>query len=683
MTKKTVNLLKYSVPVMLMTCLLIGSARAQSINYNSLETIFGGPVTTGATGTAQREADAPANMTIITADEIRQSGSRNIPEILSRVPGLDILQTGATVYDVGVRGYQTPFQPRLLVLVDGRQVFIDDYARTLWDNIPVNVDDIRQIEVVKGAASALYGSNAAGGVINIITYSPIYDNDNVVNVGFGTLNALNGDATVTHKGDWGGSKFSIGGLNEREFGSARYSLDANPKNAEHSYITNNTVLQINPHLQGFTEATFSHSVGYTADPTDNSIMGTQDTTTYSLRGGADWQTKYGLVNFNNYLNHTFSDLSEPTDGGAPYGFTTNTFVSQLQHQVRVNAYHTLRFGLEYRYKNFKMDGASLAPEAPAIAENNYAMSGVWVWKVGPRVTLSNAFRLDHLNMRETGQLVNGSPITIDQYSHIINTWSANSDAVYKATDLDSFRIGYGRGVQMPSLINSGYGLYQNFGTPSSVTLSDWQGNPKLKPTAVIDYSADYTRKLPEVKSELKFGIFYDINQDIVSPLQQTGTAVISGNTVIFGQSLNVGSSRAYGGEVQLKGHADNGVRWDASYSLSRVIDGSDVLQWVDYQGSAPIHQFRLGLGYTTGQWELDGLGQYLTQTNMLRSPDGGNTLETIKTRAYTTLSGRVGYKLTDAATVAVSGTNLGQHYTATSPYPKVERRLMVSLTDHF
>jgi outer membrane receptor protein involved in Fe transport len=183
-------------------------------------------------------------MTIITADEIRQSGSRNIPEILSRVPGLDILQTGATVYDVGVRGYQTPFQPRLLVLVDGRQVFIDDYARTLWDNIPVNVDDIRQIEVVKGAASALYGSNAAGGVINIITYSPIYDNDNVVNGGFGTLNALNGDATVTHKGDWGGSKFSIGGLNEREFGSARYSLDANPKNAEHSYITNNTVLTL-------------------------------------------------------------------------------------------------------------------------------------------------------------------------------------------------------------------------------------------------------------------------------------------------------------------------------------------------------------------------------------------------------------------------------------------------------
>src|ERR1700679_2327427 len=99
-------------------------AGAQVMDYGSLQDLFGEPVTTSATGTPLRASEAPINMTIITADEIRQSGTRSVTQILARVPGLDILQTGVNVYDVGVRGYQQPFQPRLLVLVDGRQVFI-------------------------------------------------------------------------------------------------------------------------------------------------------------------------------------------------------------------------------------------------------------------------------------------------------------------------------------------------------------------------------------------------------------------------------------------------------------------------------------------------------------------------------------------------------------------------------
>ncbi len=175
-------------------------AVAQMVDYGALQSLFGESVTTSATGTPQLASDVPTNMTIITADEIRQSGSRNIPEILSRVPGMDILQGSSTSFDVGTRGYQQASQPRLLVLIDGRQVFIDDYSRTIWDNLPVNVDDIRQIEVVKGASSALFGSNAASGVVNIITYSPLYDDNNVASVNAGTQNTIEGDTTVTSKG---------------------------------------------------------------------------------------------------------------------------------------------------------------------------------------------------------------------------------------------------------------------------------------------------------------------------------------------------------------------------------------------------------------------------------------------------------------------------------------------------
>lgn len=653
---------------------------AQSVDFGSLESLFGEPITTSATGTPQKASESPSDMTIITADEIRQSGSREIPEILSRVPGLDILQSGLNVFDVGVRGYQQAFQPRLLVLVDGRQVFLDDYSRTAWENIPVNVDDIRQIEVVKGASSALFGSNAAGGVINIVTYSPIYDDNNVVTVAAGTQHTLTGDATTTVKGNWGGSKFTVGGLNADEFSTNRYPLDQPAAAPQHQYVTNSSVFQLNPELQAFTESTFSNSIGNTADPTDDGVMGRQDITTYSIRGGINWQTPYGLITNNNYLNHSFISLAEPTDGGAPYTFTTDLIDSQLQDQFRLGMDHTLRFGLEFKHKTFAMSGAQIIEaEAPALSEDNYAIDGTWLWKINNQWSLTNAARLDHVDMGETGTLMANSFNTYSDYNSSLNAWSANSDVVFKATDLDSFRLGYGRGVQLPSLINSGYGLFQYFASVPS----DWEGNPKLKPTSVQDYGLDYTRKLPELLSFIKFGTFYELNQDVVSPLQAIGTITVNGTPYTFGESINVGNSSAYGGEIQFKGNTPSGFRWDTSYSFARVTDSESVLENVNYQASAPQHTFRLLLGYTKNKWEFDGSGEYVTSTNMLRSQNGGSTQSPMDTKPYLTTSARIGYKITDSLIAALTGSNLNRGDITTSPYPAVQRQAFLSLTSRF
>lgn len=656
---------------------IVPSAHAEQIDYGSLQEVFGESITTSATGTPQRESDVPSNMTIINADEIRQSGSRNIPEILSRVAGLDILQTGETGFDVGVRGFQQPFQPRLLVLVDGRQVFLDDYSRTLWDNIPVNIDDIRQIEVVKGASSALYGSNAAGGVINIITYSPIYDNNNVASLTVGTQNTVEGDGTATIKGAWGGTKFSIGGMNADEFGTARYadSDQMPPLNPAKRYFTNSSVFNISPDVKANTEFTYAQSVANTGDPTDGAVVGSQRTKTYSLRGGLSWQTPYGMITSNNYFNHSFVDLYEPNDGGAPYGFTTNLVVSQLDDQFKLGADHTFRLGLEYRYKNFKDDGAQLVSLSPAIDEHNYAASAMWSWQATDKLAWTNAVRIDSQQMAETGTLWANALVAKDEYSHTNTVWSANSDLVYKATDVDTFHVGYGRGVQLPSLIQSGNVIVQNFG---SVT-GDYEGNPDLKPTIVQEYSLDYTRKIPEVYSKLKLSTYYELDQDIASPYVTLDNPVINGVTYQFGETVNVGNSTGYGGEVEFKGDK-NGYRWDGSYSFTRVTDSADVLTNVNYQGSAPQHHFRLILGYTTGPWEFDGKGQYLSSTNMQRSSDGGQTFPATQTDGYMTFSGRVGYKIDDNFTAALSGTSLNRHYLGASPYPALERQMFLTLT---
>ena len=151
------------------------AAHAQSIDYGSLESLFGEPVTTSATGSPQRSTDVPVDMTIISAEDIKRSGAHDLPTLLGRVSGVDVLNWASQSSDVGVRGYDQAMSPRLLVLVNGRQVYLDHYGYTAWSTIPVQLSEIRQIEVVKGPNAALFGFNAVSGVVNIITYNPKYD----------------------------------------------------------------------------------------------------------------------------------------------------------------------------------------------------------------------------------------------------------------------------------------------------------------------------------------------------------------------------------------------------------------------------------------------------------------------------------------------------------------------------
>ena len=365
------------------------AACAQSMDYGTLESIFGEPVTTSATGTPQRASEVATNMTIITADEIRQSGSRSIPEILSQVPGLDILQESANSWDVGVRGYQQPFQPRLLVLIDGRQVFNDDYSRMEWGNLPVNIDDIRQIEVVKGASSALFGSNATGGVINIITYSPIHDKNNVASVSLGTQNEVTGDATATAGlGEYGGVKISAGGLNMDEFDTPRPASEQTMEVTQpyHRYVAQNSVLKASDEFEFNTEANFSD------EKTEEAIVGSfllpTEITTYSAGAGFDWQTPYGLIKNTNYLNHTYYDAA-----GA-LNLSNNLVVSQLQDLFNVGSDHTFRILMEYRYKEFTAESDPTTHfESPDLNENNYAVGGTWLWQINDRLSATNALRV--------------------------------------------------------------------------------------------------------------------------------------------------------------------------------------------------------------------------------------------------------------------------------------------------
>jgi outer membrane receptor for ferrienterochelin and colicins len=113
----------------LATLALSTSALAQSLDYDTLEQVFHEPVTASATGQPQRASDAPVNIEIITQEEIQRTGATNIPDVLQYVAGVDVRRYGIADAEVGIRGYNQPFNPRLLVMLNGRQVYSASDAR--------------------------------------------------------------------------------------------------------------------------------------------------------------------------------------------------------------------------------------------------------------------------------------------------------------------------------------------------------------------------------------------------------------------------------------------------------------------------------------------------------------------------------------------------------------------------
>ena len=82
------------------------------------------------------------------------------------------MQTTGADFNVSARGDNQPRANKMLVMVNGRSIFVDAQANVFWKAIPVTLPEIKRIEVLKGPASAIYGFNAFDGVINIITKSP-------------------------------------------------------------------------------------------------------------------------------------------------------------------------------------------------------------------------------------------------------------------------------------------------------------------------------------------------------------------------------------------------------------------------------------------------------------------------------------------------------------------------------
>lgn len=130
------------------------------------------PVVISAARQAQPVNWLSVPVSIVTAEDIHYSGLTTIPDILQFTPGVDLLKLSRTRAPVGVRGLHFAYSDRLLSLVDGRAADHVMFGGPDFIRLPVLMEDIKRVEVVRGPGGAAWGANAFTGVVNVITKEP-------------------------------------------------------------------------------------------------------------------------------------------------------------------------------------------------------------------------------------------------------------------------------------------------------------------------------------------------------------------------------------------------------------------------------------------------------------------------------------------------------------------------------
>ena len=130
------------------------------------------PVVLTASRLAQSTYDAPAPVTIIDRELIEASGFVELHDLMRLVPGFQVADWASGSPTIANHGMGDAYARRIKVLVDGRTVNNSFWGNVFWQDLPIRIDDVERVEVVRGPNGAAYGANAYQGVINIITRSP-------------------------------------------------------------------------------------------------------------------------------------------------------------------------------------------------------------------------------------------------------------------------------------------------------------------------------------------------------------------------------------------------------------------------------------------------------------------------------------------------------------------------------
>ena len=409
-----------------------------------------------ASRTEEALINAPAAVSVISTATIEASPATNVGELLRAVPGINITQVSARDVNITTRGATSTLATSQLALVDGRSVYLDFFGMVMWDLVPSNPHEIKQIEVVRGPASAVWGANAMTGVVNVITKTPrelAADGGNAVTIGVGAFGR-----SVTGRDEDAGSLFYVNGsramaVNDRwsyKFSAGYFTQDALPRpagtinnafNTPYPTFTNTGTSQpkfdtrVDYDLSDGARLTFSGGVNWTEGLIYTGI-GPFDVDSSSRLGYASARYIKGgrhIGFFTNLLNGDAANLLTVGINRQPIGLTfdTKTFDVEAGDIRAIGTRHALSFGGNYRHNAFAITLAPLAEdrnEGGAFIQDEIFLSNRFRWVVGGR---------------------------IDKFSSIDNAvFSPRTTFMYKPATNQTVRVSFNRAFRAPSLINN-------------------------------------------------------------------------------------------------------------------------------------------------------------------------------------------------------------------------------------
>jgi outer membrane receptor protein involved in Fe transport len=424
-------------------------------------------VVVSASKTEEKLVNAPATMTVIGAQTIQSAPSQNFAELLRAVPGMNLTQVSARDINVTSRGATSTLATGQLALLDGRSLYQDFFGFVMWDFLPVNLNEIKQVEVIHGPASAVWGANAVNGVVNVITKAPREMQGTSFTLGVGgfdrTTDACDGDPLCSKQG--AGTLFYVSGthaqaVNDRwafKLSGGAYTQDplARPRGTipcEDPDVCFGTKNQFPAFVnQGTTQPKFDGRVDY--DYPDGKrlsfsggVAGTEGIM-HSGIGPFDINSgsvmSYGKANFTkqafrvgfftNILDGDATNLLtvDPRGNRIPFAFKTKTFDVEASNVQTFAQKHVVTYGGNLRYNTFDL---SIAP----LSDNR---------------TEGGAFAQDEIFLSNRVRLVAGA--RVDRFDYLNDVvFSPRVTLLVKPHEDHTVRLSYNRAYRSPSVINN-------------------------------------------------------------------------------------------------------------------------------------------------------------------------------------------------------------------------------------
>lgn len=565
-----------------------------------------------ATRTESKMVDVPVNTTVISAEKIADRHYLDVADVLKDVPGATVMDTGVGAYEkkVVLNGDE-----RVLVLVDGKRVNIDmgTMSRASYDlNQMPDVSLIERIEVVKGHGGALYGSDAVGGVVNIITKKMDHSYGKV-SMGFGSHQARDAKAMYTVKEGKTGvmvaaSKYKQG---YHEYKDAK--TEANKRwPAASTYENEKVSVKLSQELS----ETSNLELGYDFSKFEGvrSYSTKAKSASFSNKKTNDFYAKYnwtvndkdqGFIQLyrNKYDYYNAGDMYE-TDTGF-----------EAQQNITLSDNNRLVVGASYR-KAKALNATSYTAEKSI---NNKAVFVSDQWEFAPSWTLDAGVRYDkHSTAGSKTTWSAGLNKKFDENSHAYFNWGQ----VFKAPTLDDLYY---------------YSYY--YDDRNKYTYESY-GNPNLKPEKGDTWTIGYGTKIAD-KTSVNISYFQSKLEDAID-WDTTNSDNASVSIV-----RNVDKQKKNGMELSVAHELNDNWDLEASYTYIRVKNNEHGSGYVRDANYIP-NMYRFGVRYHDDLWNAD---------LFLRGGSGADKSAYVDSK-YMTLDMSVAYKATKDLSFYAKGYNL-------------------------